>query len=807
MAEKSTRPATFEIQHKFIPFGMGFGPVGESVATDSGKVALGIRSIAVDVGAECPPLKGEAVRMVFDHHFTPADGRPQHPSAAAAVFMNARRILAWRDSCLADGSSLPFQIITHSNPDFDALSASWLVRTILLEAWPADPGYTALRSRLFRVSPDKSGMEIYDPSRWYPSSLPLGGEPAWAFNLASYASRVDNCKRLSQRRERRPHSVLYAALERGRDYRTDGLSGFFEEVRASMRKGFSPLHDELFDVSGPFGPELGLLDESVRAYARDLARARKTLVSVPQALTDEARGRLNKGLLSEEFLVEGQDGILCPRASQLGGEGVRSAIDGRLSLDGIFLRDPECLFFKEWAREDRENSILGEGFLFTAVAYSNMKEGGSNKSEYYFSLDPERTSGLHLYPLWAALQAAEISAMQAAAVSAERHSAAREATTKESTPPIVKARDIFAARAGAHPEFFTSDRVWYDGSNAYHSTIVVTPAGGTLLAEGHADDLSDDLPARIVSRILEFGFFKAEAEGQVRVLVADYPANPDASGIARPVFDTPHDLRDPGSFPSPSPSCYRFAKVLLAPDAPAEIGVGAATGENIGRILWPLVDPTGTGEVPTDFLQGHLVVERGRVSVWSRYGIAVAHVGGAVQEDFLKAVDSSLDLLSNIRSELPRLGKEVGELIKTRKTESGAASDLVKRCRTLSGQVASLELDASRPDGILIRRFLSATNLDAVIATVSELSEQIHAAQDARRDFVLQKVLAWGTAIGLAFAWAQIDEIIWKALGLAMPEWTSVAIGAFISIAFMGIYYGSSASRYRKGREDRKREG
>ena len=47
----------------------------------------------------------------------------------------------------------------------------------------------------------------------------------------------------------------------------------------------------------------------------------------------------------------------------------------RVATDGIYIRDPECLLFKEWARNDLENAPMGQGFVFTAVAYSQGLPG------------------------------------------------------------------------------------------------------------------------------------------------------------------------------------------------------------------------------------------------------------------------------------------------------------------------------------------------------------------------------------------------------------------------------------------------
>jgi len=117
-----------------------------------------------------------------------------------------------------------------------------------------------------------------------------------------------------------------------------------------------------------------------RPNDRDIARARKSIVS------------LQVGLDFEEWYATLQR-LPLPTSSgeknpaHWGGsqsEEVREA-------DGVYIRDPECLLFKEWAREDFENSSMGRGFLFTAVAYTrNPTADTVPKVEYFFALDQER---------------------------------------------------------------------------------------------------------------------------------------------------------------------------------------------------------------------------------------------------------------------------------------------------------------------------------------------------------------------------------------------------------------------------------
>ena len=126
--------------------------------------------------------------------------------------------------------------------------------------------------------------------------------------------------------------------------------------------------------------------------------------------------------------------------------------------DAVWIRDLECLLFKEWARQDVESSSLGEGFVFTAVAYTDGRQGAPvNTTDYFFAIDPERAAGRHLYPVWTALQAAEIQALGAHATLG---SALEEAWLKaRAAGEPSTCRLGFAGRAGALEALF--DDPWY----------------------------------------------------------------------------------------------------------------------------------------------------------------------------------------------------------------------------------------------------------------------------------------------------------------------------------------------------------
>ena len=125
-----------------------------------------------------------------------------------------------------------------------------------------------------------------------------------ALLLARYAAHVDNARRIFVPRERALHSVLYAAILRGRPYlSTDsGARELFDEARRYIEAGRDPLYDIVVDRDGEFACELALLENERPAYERDLQRARRTIVFVPKPI--EPFPRVYETLANEPLLDE-----------------------------------------------------------------------------------------------------------------------------------------------------------------------------------------------------------------------------------------------------------------------------------------------------------------------------------------------------------------------------------------------------------------------------------------------------------------------------------------------------------------------
>ncbi len=419
-------------------------------------------------------------------------------------------------------------------------------------------------------------------ARWIMTHRDAGPLESWADLLAAYASAVDNCGRVACIKSRALHSVLYAALKRGRQYERTGAVEFFDHVRDTITKhGLNPLSDSIFENDPAFAPERKLLDNELEAYARDIRRARIAIVHVPQSGSD--------------FAGWYQKCQSTPLSSP-----VHINIEGhtRNQADGIYLRDPEWLLFKEWARNDTENSPGQRGFLFTAIAYSNGRPGAQvNPSDYFFSLDPENAGGRHLYTLWARLELAEIDALQSSPL---------KPALEESA---AKCRAGFEQRAGSHHALLNDP--WFDGGN-YACTIVATPNRGTYLgAPGKRADLSDDPVAEIVRKELEYSVFSSLLDG------CDLPAT--QAGAERKL--------DSRAMPDlnlsvPQSGFLRLAGVQLHPAV--DLGYQALSNQ-IGTELWRRVLSPGLDCTPVDFLARHLIVTPDWLGIWSRRGIVIAY--------------------------------------------------------------------------------------------------------------------------------------------------------------------------------------
>ena len=656
--------------YRFVPFGTRFvSAEGLRGDAESAPEQLFANELALDIGGACLGVAGEQ-RAIIDHHFFRPEG--QFPSASAAVLHSAPQI----KQRLQDQRDI--WLVTHSLPDFDAFASMYLARSVLSKDLPLD-NWEAL------------GL---DPGGWFrragtidwfrPEVRHLPKEQTWAVLLAGYASCVDQCKRIPCPKNRSLHSILQAALVRGRDYlhADSGAGEFFEEVKAGLQAGLNPLYDSILETSARFAPELALLEREQDAYQHDLARARKAVVFLRQAdrpfheWYGQLEGSQAPPLLNGARTLQGAHLLPQHRKSQ---------------ADGIFLRDPECLLFKEWARLDRDNSSMGEGFLFSAIAYSNGRPGAKvNPSEYFFSLDPERAQGRHLYNVWARLQARE--------VQCQLDGAKESADTKT-------CRQGYEGRAGQYGAVFHDP--WFDGAN-FECTIVPAPFGGTSIATpGSRSDLEDDPVAAVVAQELEDSIYQTDLH------VWDWPGAKDKT--------EPTSTRKLRAAGPPPAGTFRFGKVELSPDAQLLQG---RLAEQIARLLWGHLEEDVLFPEKGDHEGSGWMVQAHWVGVWSRRGLLVAckPSAGTLVGQWRQQFQELVELSDHLHALLNRKNQPAGrDAREQRKAIVRQGQDLVRR-------VSLVKLFLAAPESALVNRFFQASCQNEVLEGIFQenYTEQMH---------------------------------------------------------------------------------
>jgi hypothetical protein len=686
-----------EFRYRYVGFGTNFEQSKaclrpsefDKADSEFANAKLCRNELALDVGGQCSGLEGDAI-SVIDHHFS----NEPFPSASAAVLHKARLI---REKFSSASGFSAIWLVTHAQPDFDAFCSMYLARTIIEASDIAEIEELALDEDRWNEKSAEHLRKInwYDPNlSSYPANI------RWMISLASYASRVDHGKRIECPKHRALHSILYAALKRGRDYerQSSGATAFFDEVRTSLHnKGLNPLTDSVLGESSVFRPELELLEEDLKRYLRDIGRARKAIVHLqwhepsdfheffnPLAATPLLTDRLE--IRPEHLLERGE----------------------RRQTDGIYIRDPECLLFKEWARMDLEDSSMGQGFLFTAVAYSTGRPSGkTNQSDYFFSIDPERADGRHLYTLWARLQAAEIRAAYDGAQGGQNFEAPAETeqakwlAEEAKKPKPTMARPGYEGRAGRFAELFRDP--WFDGSN-YYCTIVATPNLGTSIAKsGNRADLAGDRIAQIAERELEDAVYASQPP---KITLLDLSASDETHGRRGPAT---HDY-ELDEVPDVSSGHFRFGRIALKHEK-LDLQSGDLARQ-VGTVLWRILHPKSEEGLPLDLVARHVFTTRDWMGVWSRTGVIIAYKPGDGERDAHDAQRRFTQIIELARSVQRRFSSGTDYRHIERRMED--ADELTRRA-------AELRYQLILPENRLLSQFFDAINIGELLQTMRDM--------------------------------------------------------------------------------------
>ncbi len=320
------------------------------------------------------------------------------PFASAAVLHKASQIRQ------RFGDQDVVWLITHKEPDFDAFCSMYLARWIIdSPSAEVDWLHLGLQPNGWVDSAEGKKFDWFHPDL---SIVPV--EHRWAFLLASYASLLESRRRISCPRQRALRSVLFAALRRGRDYLSEasGATELFDEVRSILQqRQLNPVFDSVLEDSSLFSPELAMLDREAEAYQRDMQRARRSTVYLPESEAPSPDFFKNH----REFAYQDQR----RGTADLDAEHLLLADTFRIPTDGIYLRDRSaCCFRNGRVSTSRVRPLEADSNLRQSHTLPGRPEASSNKTDYQFSIDLERANGRHLYTVWSRLQTQEVECLR-----------------------------------------------------------------------------------------------------------------------------------------------------------------------------------------------------------------------------------------------------------------------------------------------------------------------------------------------------------------------------------------------------------
>jgi serine/threonine protein kinase len=305
----------------------------------------------------------------------------------------------------------PFTIVLHEAPDFDAVAATYLA-VALLTSGQFPPGTDALARYADKIDEGSIGHTLIHP-------------------FAPYAVYMQLLNRHSRLGKQADHSYWRECVEQG-------LRLIAYVLERSLSEGLALPSVDAFACPDLFS------DDDRHDVLADVERYHRKLAD-PATRARQVRLRL-----------PGQYG-------------------GRVDVDTLLVRDVQnpddqerCIFFKDWARSDRERSTGGAGFLGLSVF---MTETPRNARRCIVSVTPD--SGASLRTLAGLLDQAE----------SERRLQVHGEDDRVIDPATGSRKPPRAGYNNADP--------WYDG-RAHGFTIVDSPRSGTLLT-------ADEIEAIVVS--------------------------------------------------------------------------------------------------------------------------------------------------------------------------------------------------------------------------------------------------------------------------------------------------------------------
>ena len=323
------------------------------------------------------------------------------------------------------------------------------------------------------------------------------------------------------------------------------------------------------------------------------------------------------------------------------------------------------------------------------------------------------------------------------------------------SPPIPRCRALgFDGRAGDLPSYFVDP--WFDGAN-YRATIIVSPHRGTLIPAGQVPDLTDDPVVRIVVRELELCAYVGPASLLDCSLTSRDRSAPDgASEVPRQrkeeVFRRTLEVEEAPRLEL-LPEHYRFGKVRL--DDRQNLN-NRRFAEQIGRQLWPFLEPAGVQSCPADFVARHLIVAPcaslcGTAGGW----LSPAHLQGRPRQIRL---EQPLREVAGVAREVRLFQDEVRALLTG---DLGTDTDAMQsQSHVLLQRVIDLQLAAAMPENGILRRFYDATRFDGVLGMLRELSTAVVRHTEAKRAELQTRLLTiLGAMFSLLSAWSAVAAL------------------------------------------------